>query len=102
MIRGIKHNTHPGELLKVDVIEANNLNVIRAAELLHVTRPTLSKVINGRASISPNMAIRIEKVFGGKAEFWLRMQVSYDLRKAEAEFDVTEPLKLERFHLIHV
>jgi antitoxin HigA-1 len=97
MERKIKHNTHPGELLREDVIEANNLQVSQAAILLNVTRPTLSKIINGRAAISPNMAIRIAKVFGGNAEFWLRMQILYDLRKAEEEFDYNK-LKLERFH----
>ena len=97
MERKIKHNNHPGELLREDVIEANNLQVSQAAILLNVTRPTLSKIINGRAAISPNMAIRIAKVFGGNAEFWLRMQILYDLRKAEEEFDYNK-LKLERFH----
>lgn len=96
MKRGIIHNTHPGELLKMDVIQANNLPITKAARMLGVTRPTLSKVLNGRASISPNMAIRIEKVFGGKAEFWLRMQVNYNLRKARTAFEA-EPLQLERF-----
>lgn len=98
MKRGIKHNTHPGELLKIDVIQANNLLITKAAEMLDVTRPTLSNLLNEKASISPNMALRIEKVFGGKAEFWLNMQVSYNLRKERAKYE-EEPLQLERFVL---
>ncbi|MBC6109365.1 HigA family addiction module antitoxin [Pedobacter fastidiosus] len=86
MERGIKENTHPGEILREEVIKVNNLTVLKASELLKVTRPTLSNILNGKASITPNMAIRIEKVFGGNAGIWLRLQTSYDLRKAEQEF----------------
>ncbi|HYK77358.1 MAG TPA: HigA family addiction module antitoxin [Daejeonella sp.] len=87
MERGIKENTHPGEILREEVIKANNLTILEAAKLLKVTRPTLSNVLNCKAAISPNMAIRIAKVFGGNAEMWLRLQASYDLRVAEKEFE---------------
>ena len=96
MERGIKENTHPGEILKEEVLNANNLTVTDAAQLLKVTRPTLSKIVNGKSAISPEMALRIAKVFGGDASIWLRLQTSYDLRNAERDFDNSH-ISLERF-----
>ncbi len=83
MKRGIKHNTHPGELLYHDILKENNLTISEAARLLMVNRSALSNVLNGKAAISPSMAIRLEKAFGGNASLWLKMQAKYDLRKAE-------------------
>jgi len=85
MKRGIRHNTHPGELLKEEILKANNLSITETALMLGVTRAALSNVINEKAAVSPLMALRISKVFGGTAEFWVRMQTAYDLRIAEAE-----------------
>jgi len=73
-------NIHPGIILKEDVIDANNLTIGNTATLLDVSRLTISKIANGK-SITPNIALRIEKVFGGNADFWLRMQRGYDLIK---------------------
>jgi addiction module HigA family antidote len=56
----------------------------------------LSNITNDKAAISPNMAIRIAKVFGGNAELWMRLQTSYDLREAEREFN-EKPIELHRF-----
>lgn len=83
MKRGIAHNTHPGELLKEEILNANNLSITEVAKMLGVTRAAFSNVINEKAAISPLMALRITKVFGGTADFWVRMQASHDLRKAE-------------------
>ena len=83
MKRRITHNTHPGELLREEIIEPNNLSVTEVAVMLGVTRSALSNVVNEKAAISPMMALRIAKVFGGNAELWIRMQASYDLREAE-------------------
>ena len=94
--REIAHNTHPGEILREEVINANHLTVAEAAELLRVTRPTLSNIVNGKSAITPAMALRIAKVFGGNASLWVRLQMSYDLRKAEREFENVH-LELERF-----
>ena len=99
MERGIKENTHPGEILREEVIKVNNLTIIKAAELLKVTRPTLSNILNCKASITPNMAIRIEKVFGGNASLWLRLQATYDLRKAEKEF-TESAINLHKFQFV--
>src|SRR3569833_2967105 len=96
MERGIKHNTHPGELLYEDILKENHLTVSKAAQLLKVTRSALSNVLNGKAAISPVMAIRLEKVFGGSAAFWVRMQSAYDLREAEKSFQEAS-LQLERY-----
>ncbi|WP_439482305.1 HigA family addiction module antitoxin [Cyclobacterium plantarum] len=87
MKRRIEHDTHPGEVLKEEVIRANQLTSAKAAELLGVTRPTLSNILNEKASITPNMSLRLAKVFGGSADFWLRMQLSHDLRKAEKQIN---------------
>lgn len=79
----IKHPVHPGKIVKHDCIEALGLSVTKAAAALGVTRPTLSKVINGRAAVSPEMAIRLSKAFGSRPETWLKMQWAFDLAQAE-------------------
>jgi addiction module HigA family antidote len=78
------HNPpHPGETLKEDVLPALGLTVTLAAEQLGVARVTLSRMINGRAAISADMAIRLAQWLGGSAEIWLRLQLQYDLWHAE-------------------
>ena len=61
---------HPGEILLEDVIKPTGITISQAADMLKVSRLTLSKILNGRGGITPNMALRIEAVFGGKADFW--------------------------------
>ncbi|RZJ80979.1 MAG: addiction module antidote protein, HigA family [Flavobacterium sp.] len=80
-------------------MKVNNLTVLKAAELLQVTRPTLSNILNCKAAITPNMAIRIEKVFGGNAVLWLKLQATYDLRKAEKEF-ANSAINLHKFQFV--
>lgn len=82
---------HPGGVIK-DCIEDLGLSVTNAANVLGVTRPTLSRVINGRSAISPEMALRLSAAFGSTAEFWLRMQTAYDLAQAR-NFSVTSTTK---------
>lgn len=78
------HNPpHPGEILKEDVLPDLGLTVTQAAEQLGVSRVTLSRMINGNASISAEMAIRLAQWLGGTPETWLRAQVQYDLWHAE-------------------
>lgn len=74
---------HPGETLKEDVLPALGLTVTEAAEQLGVARVTLSRMINGRAAISADMAIRLAQWLGGSAEVWLRLQLQYDLWHTE-------------------
>lgn len=77
---------HPGEALRDDVLPALNLTVSAAAKQLGVTRAALSRVLNGHAGISPEMALRIEGWLGvengGRADVWLGMQAAYDLWQA--------------------
>lgn len=78
------HNPpHPGETLKEDILPALGLTVTEAAEQLGVARVTLSRMINGHAAISADMAIRLAQWLGGSAEIWLRLQLQYDLWHAE-------------------
>lgn len=78
---------HPGETLREDVLPALGLSVTDAAAQLGVTRAALSRVLNGRAGVSPEMALRLERWLGvengGRAEVWVGMQASYDLWQAE-------------------
>jgi addiction module HigA family antidote len=78
--------THPGALLRDDVLPALGLSVTEAAQQLDVARVTLSRVLNGRAAISPEMALRIEAWLGvergGEARLWLAEQSAYDLWQA--------------------
>jgi addiction module HigA family antidote len=74
------HNPpHPGEVLKELCIEPLGVSVTRAAEALGVSRKTLSSILNGRAGISPEMALRLSKAFGTSPESWLNQQMQYDL-----------------------
>jgi len=74
------HNpAHPGEVLKELWLEPMGITITDAAERLRVARKTVSKIINGRGSITPEMALRIEIVFGSTAETWLNMQAAYDI-----------------------
>lgn len=87
----IMHNPpHPGETLREDVLPALGLSVTEAAEQLGVARPSLSRVLNGHAAISPEMALRIEKWLGeengGRADLWLAEQTAYDLWQARVKF----------------
>lgn len=78
------HNPpHPGEMLKEDVLPALALTVTEAAEQLGVSRVAFSRVINGRAAISAELAIRLAQWLGGSAEIWLSTQMQYDLWQAE-------------------
>ncbi len=82
---------HPGRSIRENCLEPLGLTVTDAAKLLGVARHTLSRVLNGHAAISPEMAIRLEKAGWSNAEFWLRRQTGYDLvqaRKEEHRIDV--------------
>jgi addiction module HigA family antidote len=74
---------HPGRHVKLDCLDPLDLSVTAGARALGVSRLTLSNLVNGKNGISPEMAIRLSKAFGGSAEVWLRMQMAYDLAQAE-------------------
>jgi addiction module HigA family antidote len=79
----MKHPIHPGRIVKHDCIDALGLTIGKAAAILGVARPTLSRVINGRSAVTAEMAIRLSKAFGSRPEAWLKMQLAYDLARAK-------------------
>ena len=90
---GIRMKTpaHPGGFVKSEIIEPLGLSVTEAARVLGVTRPALSALLNERAALSPEMALRIEKAFGVSMDTLMRMQNSFDIasaRKREGEIKV--------------
>lgn len=89
----MKQPVHPGKLIKHS-IEASGLSLTDAAKRLGVTRQTLSRVINGRTSLSPEMAVRVSKAFGSTVEHWMRMQMAYDLAAVEK---TARTIKVKRF-----
>ena len=78
---------HPGRSVRENCLEPLGLSVTEAARVLDVARHTLSRVLNGHAGISPEMAIRLEKAGWSNAEFWLRRQTTYDLVQARRRED---------------
>ena len=88
----LKSPAHPGGFIKHEIIEPLGLSVTAAAEVLGVTRATLSTLVNERAHLSPEMALRVEKAFGVSMDTLMRMQNSYDIaqtRKRQGEIKVT-------------
>jgi addiction module HigA family antidote len=75
----MKNPPHPGDLIRTEIIEALGLTVSRAAEVLNVRRATLSDLLHGKAALTPEMALRIEKAFGPDMDHLLRMQLAYDV-----------------------
>ena len=89
-----KNPPHPGRSIRENCLEPLGLNVTQAAEILGVARHTLSRVLNGHAGISPDMAIRLEKAGWSSAGFWLNRQSAYDLAKARKHED---RIQVERY-----
>lgn len=83
------HNPpHPGEIIREFCIEPLNLTVTDAAKALGVTRKTASALLNGRSGVSPEMALRLSKVFGRSPEGWLKLQLQYDLWQTRQNIDL--------------
>ncbi len=78
----MKNPPHPGDLIKTEIIEPLGLSVLKAASILNVRRATLSDLLHGKASLTPEMALRIEKAFGPDMDHLLRMQLAYDIAQA--------------------
>jgi len=77
----MKNPPHPGDLIRTEIIEALNLSVSKAADILKVRRATLSDLLHGKSGLTPEMALRIEKAFGPDMDQLLRMQLAYDVAK---------------------
>lgn len=73
---------HPGRIVRHDCLEPLKLTVTAAAEVLGVSRQALNNLVNEKAAVTPEMAIRLEKAFGSTADTWLRLQMNYDLANA--------------------
>ena len=77
----MKNPPHPGDFIRTEIIEPRGLSVTGAAQVLQVSRPALSSLLNGKADLSGDMALRIEKAFGVKMDTLMRMQASYDIAR---------------------
>jgi addiction module HigA family antidote len=91
----MKNPPHPGGFVLRQCIQPLGLTITDAAAALGVTRTTLSELVNGKRGISPEMAVRLSKVFGGSAESWLAQQAQYDLAHVRAD-----RMKLKRLELV--
>jgi len=87
LLTGGKH-AHPGEIIREFCIDPLGMTVTEAAKALGVTRKTLSALLNGRSGISPEMSLRLSKVFGRSAEGWLKLQLQYDLWQTQQRVDL--------------
>jgi len=83
------HNpSHPGEMIREEVLDPLQLDVTKAAAVLGVTRPALSRLLNEKAALSPEMALRIEKAFGPSADHLMRIQLAHDMARARVNVDL--------------
>ncbi|MCH8125211.1 HigA family addiction module antidote protein [candidate division KSB1 bacterium] len=90
------HNPpHPGEIIREFCLDTLNMTVTDAAKSLGVTRKTLSALLNGRAGITPEMSLRLSKVFGRTPEGWLKLQLQYDLWKIQDRVDLSGLRRIE-------
>jgi addiction module HigA family antidote len=87
----IKNPPHPGDFIRTEIVESAGLSVTDAAKALRVSRPALSSLLNSKAGLSGEMALRIEKAFGVRMDTLMRMQSAYDIaqtRKREKEIRI--------------
>lgn len=90
-------NPHPGDVLKYDFLEELNLSAYQLSKDIGVTESLISQIINGKRSVTPDMAMRLSKYFGTSAEFWINYQKAYDIRELKrtkrAEYSNIVPFK---------
>lgn len=89
----MKNPIHPGRIAK-HAIDATGLNLTESADRLGVDRTTLSRLVNEKADLSPEMAVRLSKAFGSTTEHWMRMQFAYDLARVQK---TAASIKVKRF-----
>ena len=85
---------HPGRFLRTEIIDAHELSVTAAAKILRVSRPTLSSLLNAKADLSGDMALRFEKAFGVDMETLMRMQNSFDIARTRSR---DKTIRVERY-----
>ena len=83
----LKNPPHPGDFIRTEIIEPAGLTVTAAAAALNVSRPALSKLLNGKTDLSGEMALRIEKAFGVKMDTLMRMQNAWDIARTRERED---------------
>lgn len=88
--------SHPGDFIRTEIIEDLGLSVTRAAEILGVRRATLSDLLNAKSSLSPEMALRVEKAFGTSMDMLLRMQAWHDAAQMRTRSD---DIQVERYQI---
>jgi addiction module HigA family antidote len=81
----MKNPPHPGRIVKQDCVEPLGLTITEAARALGVTRQALNNLVNGKAGVSPEMAVRLSKAFGASPEMWLRLQANYELAQVRQD-----------------
>ena len=91
----LKNPPHPGDFIRTEIIEPAGLSVTAAADALHVSRPALSSLLNSKADLSGEMALRIEKAFGVKMETLMRMQSALDIARTRRR---EKEIRVRRFH----
>jgi antitoxin HigA-1 len=97
----MKNPPHPGDFIRTEIIEPAGLSVTAAAAALRVSRPALSNLLNGKADLSGDMALRIEKAFGVRMDTLLRMQAAYDIaqtRRREKQIRVRRVAQMADVH----
>jgi addiction module HigA family antidote len=89
----LKNPTHPGDFVRYDCLEPLGLSITAGAKALGVSRQALNNLVNHKAGVSPEMAVRLEKAFGSTARMWLALQMQYDLAAAQRQ---AGKIKVER------
>lgn len=93
--------THPGKIIKEDYLKTLSMTINELASTLAVSRKTLSKIINERGSVTPDMALRLSRAFETTPDLWLNLQKNYDLWQAEnasKEWQRVKPLSSQLLH----
>ncbi len=101
MRKMIRRPTHPGNILKEDYLVPLSIKIKDMAEILGISRKTLSKIINERGSITPDMALRLSRAFDTSPNFWLNLQKNFDLWIAEQTSTEWQKVKPFPRHILH-
>ena len=101
MRRMEREPTHPGKIIREDYLKPLAITISKFASVLGVSRKTLSKILNGRGTITPDMALRLARAFNTTADFWLNLQKNHDLWQAEHRSNDWQRVKPFSPQLIH-